>query len=80
MPVTAKLVEGGVVFASLGCANCHVPALKSGPHHIAALAHQTLFPFSDFLLHDMGQLGDGIEQGDARGNEMRPRHSGACVR
>src|SRR5262245_37073898 len=68
---TARIVAGGVVFASLGCANCHVPALKSGPHEIAALANQTFFPFSDFLLHDMGHLGDRIEQGDARGNEMR---------
>ena len=71
LPVTATIVEGGVVFASLGCANCHVPALKSGPHQVAALSNKAFFPFSDFLLHDMGHLGDGIEQGDARGNEMR---------
>ena len=29
------------------------------------------FPFSDFLIHDMGSLGDGIEQGQANGTEMR---------
>lgn len=28
-------------------------------------------PYSDFLLHDMGALGDGISQGDANGREMR---------
>jgi CxxC motif-containing protein (DUF1111 family) len=28
-------------------------------------------PYSDFLLHDMGSLGDRIDQGDARGSEMR---------
>ncbi len=27
--------------------------------------------YSDFLLHDMGALGDGIEQGQATGREMR---------
>ena len=36
-----------------------------------ALANQKFFPFSDFLLHDMGSLGDGIAQGDATGKEMR---------
>ena len=30
-----------------------------------ALAHQTFHPFSDFLLHDMGSLGDGITSGAA---------------
>jgi CxxC motif-containing protein (DUF1111 family) len=28
-------------------------------------------PYSDFLLHDMGTLGDGIVQGRATGREMR---------
>ena len=28
-------------------------------------------PYSDFLLHDMGTLGDGIVQGQAAGREMR---------
>lgn len=28
-------------------------------------------PLSDFLLHDMGRLGDGIEQGTATDREMR---------
>jgi len=30
----------------------------------SALANQTFHPFSDFLLHDMGSLGDGITSGD----------------
>ena len=69
--ITADVFVGGVVFASLGCASCHVPALKTGPHRIRALSHQTFYPYSDFLLHDMGSLGDGIEQGQAKGREMR---------
>jgi CxxC motif-containing protein (DUF1111 family) len=28
-------------------------------------------PFSDFLLHDMGSLGDGIVQGTATGRQIR---------
>ena len=71
-PISVDVVVGGVIFASLGCANCHVPALRTGPHEVQALANQTFFPFSDFLLHDMGSLGDGIEQqGRATGREMR---------
>jgi CxxC motif-containing protein (DUF1111 family) len=31
----------------------------------AKLSNQTFQPFSDFLLHDMGSLGDGITSGDA---------------
>ena len=36
-----------------------------------ALSHQRVRAFSDFLLHDMGALGDGIVQGDATGSEFR---------
>ncbi len=36
-----------------------------------ALANQTLHPFSDFLLHDMGALGDGITSGGAGPTMMR---------
>ena len=38
---------------------------------MAAFDRVKFFPFSDFLLHDMGSLGDGIEQGLASGREMR---------
>ena len=70
-PITKDVAAGEVIFMSLGCANCHVPELKTGSHPVKALAHQTFFPFSDFLLHDMANLGDGIEQGQATGREMR---------
>ena len=70
-PITKDVAAGEVVFMSLGCASCHVPELKTGSHPVKALAHQTFFPFSDFLLHDMANLGDGIEQGRATGPGMR---------
>ena len=35
------------------------------------LANQTFHPFSDFLLHDMGSLGDGITSGAAGPRMMR---------
>jgi CxxC motif-containing protein (DUF1111 family) len=62
---------GAQVFRRIGCANCHTPALVTGSSPIPALDHRVFLPYSDFLLHDMGTLGDGIVQGQAGGNQMR---------
>ena len=56
---------------AIGCADCHTPSLTTGPSPISALSNKTFQPFSDFLLHNMGRLGDGIVQGNATGREMR---------
>jgi len=45
--------------------------LQTGPNEVAALSEVIFFPFSDFLLHDMGSLNDGIAQNGASGHEMR---------
>ncbi len=65
------VAEGGRLFNGVGCANCHLPLLKTGPSPVKALAYRTFAPYSDFLLHDMGALGDGIAQGRASGRDMR---------
>lgn len=70
-PVTKQVRAGAAVFQRIGCADCHLPTLRTGANDVAALARVTFHPFSDFLLHDMGALGDGIEQGTASGREMR---------
>jgi CxxC motif-containing protein (DUF1111 family) len=62
---------GQAVFAQIGCAECHQPVLQTGPSAITALNHVSFAPYSDFLLHDMGSLGDGIVQNTAGGTEMR---------
>jgi CxxC motif-containing protein (DUF1111 family) len=67
----ANELAGSKVFDQIGCASCHVRTLVTGPSPVAALRYRTFQPFSDFLLHDMGSLGDGIEQGFARGRDMR---------
>jgi CxxC motif-containing protein (DUF1111 family) len=69
--MTAPVREGDKIFSQIGCADCHVPSLRTGLHQTAALQFRTFSPYSDFLLHDMGALGDGIEQGQATGSEMR---------
>jgi len=70
-PQTEKTRAGERVFESIGCAVCHTPTLTTGPNAVAALDRVEYHPFSDFLLHDMGILGDGIAQGDAGEREMR---------
>jgi len=68
----ADAQAGDARFTQLGCASCHLRNLTSGSSPIAALDHKTYHPFSDFLLHDMGALGDGIgDNGIATVREMR---------
>jgi len=62
---------GERTFESIGCASCHVATWTTGSSPIAALDRTRFHPYSDFLLHDMGALGDGIAQGTATGREMR---------
>jgi len=69
--ITSDVVSGAKQFASLGCGNCHVPSLRTGPSSDPAFNQVTFAPFSDFLLHDMGRLGDGIVQGPAGATQMR---------
>lgn len=71
LPLTDEARRGQSIFQSIGCSQCHTPALQTGPNAVAALNRATFQPYSDFLLHDMGSLGDGIEQGRATGREMR---------
>jgi CxxC motif-containing protein (DUF1111 family) len=68
---TGQTDAGANVFVQIGCANCHTPTLTTGDSPSPAIAHKAFQPFSDFLLHNMGQLGDGIVQGNAGGREMR---------
>jgi len=63
--------EGESTFEGIGCAQCHVATMRTGANPIAALNRQTYHPYSDFLLHDMGVLGDGLEMGSAAGSEFR---------
>ncbi len=63
--------EGQATFVSIGCAQCHVATMRTGASPIAALDRKTYQPWSDFLLHDMGPLGDGLEMGSATGREFR---------
>ena len=64
--------EGRALFATVGCAGCHVSSMQTGPTEIAALSNQSVELYSDLLLHDMGDaLADDRPDGGANGREWR---------
>ncbi len=69
-PVTAEVEAGALTFAAVGCATCHVPLHRTGPHPNALFHDRPVAAFSDFLLHDVG-TGDGIAQAAAGPHEIR---------
>ena len=66
---TSKAERGSELFNKIGCATCHVRTLTTAPAGTKAnggtftipeaLGRKTFYPFSDFLLHNIG-TGDGI--------------------
>jgi CxxC motif-containing protein (DUF1111 family) len=67
-----RVKKGETLFTQANCAVCHVGALKTGTHPVKAIAHQSIHPYTDLLLHDMGEgLADGRPDFEATGNEWR---------
>jgi CxxC motif-containing protein (DUF1111 family) len=67
-----NVAAGEALFRSSGCASCHIQRFVTGDHPVVELAHQTIFPYSDMLIHDMGPgLADGRPDFQANGNEWR---------
>jgi len=68
----AEITSGKNLFNTIGCAKCHRPEMKTGSSSIASLSNKTFYPYSDFLLHDMGaELDDGYTEGSAKTYEWR---------
>lgn len=66
------VIEGEALFERIGCGRCHRAELTTGSSSIAALAHRTIRPYTDLLLHDMGPgLNDGYTEGGATSAEWR---------
>ena len=68
---TANVDLGRRKFSYAGCIHCHWSTLRTGTSPSPTFDRVTFHPYSDFLLHDMGSLGDGIQLGGARGREFR---------
>ena len=67
-----SIKRGAGLFERAGCAKCHIPKARTGHHTIPALANQDIQPFTDLLLHDMGEnLADNRPDGQATGREWR---------
>lgn len=66
-------LKGEQLFHQIGCADCHIPELKTTENALLPeLSNQTIRPYTDLLLHDMGEaLADGREDFDATGREWR---------
>ncbi len=67
------VLKGKEMFYSAGCTACHTPKLVTRRDAgNKAHAFQLIWPYSDFLLHDMGEgLADGQQVGVANGQEWR---------
>jgi len=66
------VAAGEARFRAIGCARCHVETLETGAHEVAAVAFQTIHPYTDLLLHDLGPgLADGRPDFQATGSEWR---------
>ena len=65
--------KGKKLFYDLNCTACHQPNFVTGTHaEYSFLSNQKIFPYSDLLLHDMGDgLADNRSEFDANGNEWR---------
>lgn len=68
-----QVLAGKNLFYKAGCQQCHTPQFKT--RHDAAepeLANQIIRPYSDLLLHDMGdELADNRSEFQATGREWR---------
>jgi CxxC motif-containing protein (DUF1111 family) len=68
-----EVLHGKELFYEVGCAACHVP--KFVTHRLADRPEQSfqlIWPYSDFLLHDMGPgLADNRPEARATGTEWR---------
>lgn len=53
-PNAEHIRRGASIFRQLNCQTCHVESLKTGDSKFAELSQQTIAPFTDLLLHDMG--------------------------
>jgi CxxC motif-containing protein (DUF1111 family) len=68
-----QVLAGKRLFHEAQCASCHVPRHVTGESPgFPELSKQTIYPYTDLLLHDMGEgLADGRPDFDADGREWR---------
>lgn len=72
-PQAQQVRQGEQLFSQLQCSSCHTPSFRTGGDYpLTWLASQTIAPYTDLLLHDMGEgLDDGVKEFQAEGREWR---------
>jgi CxxC motif-containing protein (DUF1111 family) len=67
------VLAGKRLFYASGCVACHTPKFVTAKNAVSKeFRFQLIWPYSDFLLHDMGEgLADGQVVGGATGREWR---------
>jgi CxxC motif-containing protein (DUF1111 family) len=68
----ANVIAGKEFFRIIGCEGCHTSEFTTGSHPVSELSNQRIFPYTDLLLHDMGdELADNRTDFRADGKEWR---------
>ncbi|MFP5077862.1 di-heme oxidoredictase family protein [Rhizobium sp. YIM 134829] len=67
-----EVLAGKALFFRSGCADCHRPSFVTGRQAPVPFAFQLIWPYSDLLLHDMGE---GLAD-PGPGGEERPDRAG----
>lgn len=68
----ADVINGKALFQQINCSGCHVMTLSTEASSVVETAYQEFHPFSDLLLHDMGEdLADNRPEFSASGSEWR---------
>jgi CxxC motif-containing protein (DUF1111 family) len=66
------IIRGKNLFLAVGCESCHKTNVVTGSHQYSNLSNQTIHPFTDLLLHDMGpELANKRAEFQASGAEWR---------
>jgi len=68
-----QVLKGEIVFNTLACQQCHISSFRTQKQAgLPLLSQQTISPYTDLLLHDMGEdLADNRPVLDASGREWR---------
>ncbi|MEM8810744.1 MAG: di-heme oxidoredictase family protein [Cyanobacteria bacterium P01_G01_bin.38] len=67
-----QVQRGEQLFSEASCAACHTATFHTGAHKYPALENQEIHPYTDMLLHDMGEgLADNRADYVATGQEWR---------
>ncbi len=70
-----EVIAGHHIFEQINCSSCHVATFTTGTYAgIPEISNQKIYPYTDMLLHDMGDdLADNRQEFQADGNEWKTR-------